>query len=102
MYYILAEIFAFYIFNKTFYPGIPVGVFPCALLSELLLVRVEHTEKLQLEYTDKKCYCISIFFMEDPVNPSLDIVLHLVWLEISLFLSLLLLYIHIGLCWNNR
>ena len=34
-------------------------------------------------------------FTEDPVNPSLDPVLHLVWLEISLFLSLLLLYIYI-------
>ena len=34
------EIFAFYIFNKIVYPCIPVRVFPCAVLSDLLLVYI--------------------------------------------------------------
>ena len=32
----LGRIFAFYNFNKIFYPCILVGVFSCAVLSELL------------------------------------------------------------------
>ena len=38
-------------------------------------------------------YLYIVILTGDPVNPSLDPVTHLVWLEISLLISLLLLYI---------